>query len=395
MRIRSLAFAGYRSFAGRSPADPGRKLERLDLAPLTIVLGKNNSGKSTALRLLHHALLALGHDGPDPFPMAGRGRRYGSNFRNVLHNNEFFQPLDLDLELAGEGGERASLVAQLIQSGDGADDRPPLIQRLVFDGASIDVEDGAAPHGLLPDVPEAGPWRAEARALLGASAHLGPIRQPFVDSYSMARSAAVGPRLFEGADIAQMLMADVPLRVAVGDWMEEHLEGWRIDVRQTLDTFALVVRRGRRESNLASAGQGIQQVLPVVALCCARRMKRFTGPFLDIVEQPELHLHDAAHAPVGDLLLSAVEAGQGNVVVETHSESLVLRVRRRVAEGSLDPEQVALIFVEDPVQGSGSRLRPIRLDADGEVQWWPEGVFSESFVEVKAIRRAQRARGGS
>jgi predicted ATPase len=60
-----------------------------------------------------------------------------------------------------------------------------------------------------------------------------------------------------------------------------------------------------------------------------------------------------------------------------------------VAEG-LDPDRVAIIYVGD--NGDGSRLRRIALRSDGETDWWPDGVFSESFVEVKAIRRAQRAR---
>ena len=190
--------------------------------------------------------------------------------------------------------------------------------------------------------------------------------------------------------VAQLLLADAELRGAVGDWMAAHLDGWRVDVRQSLDVFNLVARRAARETNLASAGQGIQQVLAIAALCGWRRLGRGDRPFLDLVEQPELHLHDAAHAALGDLLLSAVASG-GTIVVETHSESLVLRVRRRVAEG-LPPEKVAVVYVED--KGDRSILRPIPLRADGEVEWWPEGVFSESFVEVKAIRRAQRARGG-
>lgn len=392
MRLRSLAFAGYRSFAGRSPAEPDRPLEHLQLAPLTILLGKNNSGKSTVVRLLHHVLLALGHDGKDPFPMAGGGRRYGTRFRDVLHNNAFFQPLDLHVEMASDDGSQAALVAQLIQSGDSADDSPPLLQSLAFGGATMDVEDGPV-RGLLPDVPQARSWREGARALLEASCHIGPIRESIADVYNMAREVPGGRLPIDADAVAQALAADVTLRAAVGDWMEEHLEGWRVDLRQTLDNFTLVVRRGGRESNLASAGQGIQQVLSVVVLCCARKLGRSSVPFLDLVEQPELHLHDAAHAPLGDLLFSAVESGRGNMVVETHSESLVLRVRRRVAEGLLRPDQVALVFVEDETHGS--HLRPIPLAADGEVEWWPEGVFSESFVEVKAIRRAQRRRGGS
>ena len=80
---------------------------------------------------------------------------------------------------------------------------------------------------------------------------------------------------------------------------------------------------------------------------------------------------------------------RGRILVETHSESLVLRVRRRVAEG-LSPDQVSIVFVED--LGDRSVVRNVRLDQNGDVDWWPDGVFSEAFVEVKAIRRAQRRR---
>jgi predicted ATPase len=245
-------------------------------------------------------------------------------------------------------------------------------------------------RGLLPDVPDAVPFRDGARRLLEASCYLGPVRDPVRSTYEVSRSP---PKLLlpsSNDNVAQLLLADITLRTAVGDWMSANLEQWRVDVRQNLDVFNLVARRPGRESNLAVSGEGIQQVLPFVTLCCWRRLGLGSRPFLDVIEQPELHLHDAAHAPLGDLLLDAVAGGGGNIVFETHSESLVLRLRRRVSEG-LSPEQVALLYVEDT--GEGSRIRAIPLGPDGEVEWWPEGVFSESFVELKAIRRAQRARG--
>ncbi|AUX46505.1 uncharacterized protein SOCE26_080110 [Sorangium cellulosum] len=392
MRLRTLSFAGYRSFAARSPAAPERPLQRLQLAPLTILLGKNNSGKSTVARLLHHVLLALGHDGKDPFPMDRDGHKYGGSFRDVQHGGAFFNPVDLEVELSAEDGAETTLATQLIQVSDIADDRPPLVQKCIFRGKAFAAEETPL-RGLLPDVPEANSWREGARRLLKASCHIGPVRDSVQESYEVVRNKTE-QRLPNSRDaIAQMLLTDVELRAAVGDWMAKHLEGWRVDVRQSLDTFKLMARRAGRESNLADAGQGIQQVLPVAVLCCWRSLGRSDASFLDIMEQPELHLHDAAHAPIGDLLLSAVADTRGNLVVETHSESLVLRVRRRIAEGRLSPDHVAMIYVEDTAEGS--QLRPIPLEPNGEVEWWPEGVFSEAFVEVKAIRRAQRARGGA
>ena len=392
MQLSSIGFAGYRSFAARSPKAANRPLERLQLAPLTILLGKNNSGKSTVGRLLHHVLLALGQDGPDPFPMSGLGQDFGASFRDIQHNGRFFDPLDLDVELCSSADEgRLRLGVQLVSSSDSADDRVPVVQSLSIDGKRWAIE-GRSGRGLLPaDVPSAQSWRDGARRLLSSSCYLGPIRQPVRPTYKVGAQGAGLPS--DNEAVAQLLLSNSNLRTAVADWTAKHLEGWRVDVRQTLGTFELLARLKGRESNLAVSGHGIQQVLPVAVLCCFRKLGLGDGPFLDVIEQPELHLHDAAHAPLGDLLLSAATTGRGQVVVETHSESLVLRVRRRIAEG-LPPNKVALVYVEDT--GEGSRLRSIPIRPDGEVEWWPEGVFSEAFVEVKAIRRAQhRAHGAS
>jgi hypothetical protein len=389
MRLRSLSFAGYRSFAARSPAAPGRPLEQMQLAPLTILLGKNNSGKSTAARFTHHLLLAIGSEGTDPFPMGVSPRSFGARFRDIQHGGNFFNPLDLEFTLDAEGGARMTFAAQLIELGELADDRPPVIQSCTIDGNQI-TNLAQVTRGLLPVVPDVERWREGARSLLEASCYLGPVRDPVRSSYLVKSESQVSQLPNSNDSVAQMLLSDVQLRTEVGAWMAGNLEGWRVDVKQNLDVFNLLARGAGREVNLADAGQGFQQVLPVVTLCCWRNLNRGSSPFLDIIEQPELHLHDASHAALGDLLLSAIADNRGDMVVETHSESLVLRVRRRIAEGLVSPDKVAILYVEDT--GEGSRIRRIPMKDNGEAEWWPNGVFSESFVEVKAIRQAQRAR---
>lgn len=385
MRVTSIAFSGYRSFSARSPAAPDRPLETLPLAPLTILIGKNNSGKSTAARFSHHMLLALGADGDDPFPMKGPRETYGRGFRDIQHAGNFFNPVDIQVELNSANGSGYVVTAQLVQPGELRADGPPSLEKSTLNGMRSD----ATPvRGLLPDIAEAEPLRREAKELLRNSLHVGPSREPARPQYPVPSESVVEFSV-ETDQVAQLLYSDSEIRTDIGKWTAENLDGWRLDVTQNLDLFQLATRRSGREGNLADSGQGMQQVLPVAALCCGRKLGRGGIPFLDIIEQPELHLHDAAHAALGDLLLSAVAEERGNILVETHSESLVLRVRRRVAEG-LSPERVAIVYAED--NGDGSRLRRIALGSDGETDWWPEGVFSESFVEVKAIRRAQRAR---
>jgi len=192
----------------------------------------------------------------------------------------------------------------------------------------------------------------------------------------------------DGRQAPQWLRADPELLDTVGSWFEKHMDGWRLSLSQGNESFNLRVGMSRAMvTNLAHAGEGLQQVLPVV-LHQLWRQRPESGTFLDAVEQPELHLHAAAQAPLADLFIDTALQGRGLVLVETHSEQILLRVQRRVAEGVLPHDRVALYFVD--VTAEGSQLRRVNLHPSGEVDWWPDGVFEEDFQEVAAMRRAQR-----
>ena len=158
----------------------------------------------------------------------------------------------------------------------------------------------------------------------------------------------------------------------------------------------LVERAGRAPINLAEAAEGIHQALPVVTMLSARALEQ--TPRVDLLEQPELHLHDAMQPALGDLLLDAVGLGvEGQtpdvgqrLLVETHSEGVLLRIRRRIAEGSVRPSDIGLRYAER-VNGE-NMLREIELDERGQLNWWPYGVFLERLQEAKAIAVAMRGR---
>ena len=96
---------------------------------------------------------------------------------------------------------------------------------------------------------------------------------------------------------------------------------------------------------------------------------------------PEEGRHPYEHGGIADRL-----AAHAPVVVATHSEVIVLRMRRLVVEGRLHPEQVLITWLGE---GVGMPVE-IKVDARGEVSWWPPGVFSEAFEELKGIRAAQK-----
>jgi hypothetical protein len=384
--LRSLRFDGYRAFpAGDLSAEPTQALE---FAPLTLLIGRNNAGKTSALSLLHSTLRAIVGDCPTVLPLEVGGRSLGQHFRDLLPQGDILQPLRLDATFA-DGGDR--LQVTLMVRGALAWNDGPMARTRLWNGSPLPTSSNGWSGSLLRDVPGAPQLQERARELLANSVWLGPLRIPTPDiplpNERRTGEPPLGPRA-EG--LSSLLQDDRALFDGVQHWLDDHT-GVSLRWEHNLDLHRLMARRGSCRVPISQLGDGIHQVLPVVALETLRRLQHGTRPFMDVIQQPELHLHDALHPALGDLLLDAAPTGGGITLVETHSEGLLLRVRRRIAEDSnFDLRRVAIYYVDDTPEGSA--LHRVPLTADGDVSWWPEGVFFESFEEVKAIRRAQRAR---
>ncbi len=125
-----------------------------------------------------------------------------------------------------------------------------------------------------------------------------------------------------------------------------------------------------------AVGYGIGQVLPIIVQSLLARDS------LLLVEQPEVHLHPRLQAALGDLFVETVADRGAQLLVETHSEHLVLRLLRRVREGRLAPEDLAVLYVELDDQGAAF-VRRLEVDAEGDlVDGWPGSFFDERLDDV-------------
>jgi hypothetical protein len=165
-------------------------------------------------------------------------------------------------------------------------------------------------------------------------------------------------------------------------WTEEI-----IDSRpETLQDLILIDKRTGTPVSHRDVGIGVSQVLPVLVAAYASKGK------LLAIEQPEIHLHPALQAELGDVFLTAALGGAANaLLIETHSEHLLLRVMRRMREtqdGTLPkglpgvgPDDVMVLFVEP--DGPKSIIREMPLNERGElVKAWPGGFFEEGLREI-------------
>ena len=147
--------------------------------------------------------------------------------------------------------------------------------------------------------------------------------------------------------------------------------------------FQIQVRRHserRREEpwrNLLDVGYGVSQTLPVLT-----EIHRSDGAPMFLLQQPEVHLHPSAQAALGSLLCEVAESGR-QVIVETHSDHLMDRVRMDVRDGTtnLNPKDVSLLFFE---RGDlDVNIHSIEFDEAGSVNGAPDGYRRFFFDEVR------------
>jgi len=144
------------------------------------------------------------------------------------------------------------------------------------------------------------------------------------------------------------------------------------------------------ESSLPDVGFGVSQVLPVVVQCCMAR----PGSTV-LIEQPEIHLHPRAQYDLGDLFIEAAQRGERTFLIETHSEHLLARVRRRIAERhhSLTRDDVAIYYFQPAPDGT--RVQEIALKDNGQYdEGFPPGFFEEGVDEAVAHLEAIGKNGG-
>lgn len=131
------------------------------------------------------------------------------------------------------------------------------------------------------------------------------------------------------------------------------------------------------EVTVDQVGYGVSQLLPIIDVCVAEPAN------LILIEQPELHLHPRLQSNLGELFASAVRRGH-QVVAETHSENILLRVSNLIRQGKIGPDEVKVLYVDNDEEGV--RVEQIRLGERGEqLDPWPTGFFDDSLNDILGI----------
>jgi len=407
--------------------------EEIKLAPITIIVGPNNAGKSSilsALRVLSQTLQSV--DPEVPLLLGEFG-----TYRDVVYKNKATKSFGIRLGMQFGDKSQAFEVnfryraqrREIIQQDFVAYEDGQRTLRTVYSRdvgrQSVDwVAAAAAPamrqikvrffHFLprvmhlqyefprFPRTPTSKPqflatlreidnFLLEVSRTLSRLQYLGPFRDAPLRAYPFSgerpSTLTVG-----GKGATDILVADFfrrgtqkkALSIMVQAWLAKAQIARAVDVRALSDRqydIRLQHPTTGELENLADVGYGISQVLPV--LVAGYNMQPGS---VFVVEQPELHLHPRAQFELGDFLYQ-LHRRRVQSIVETHSEHLILRLQGLVGEGLIAPEDIAVNFV--CAEEDRKRVVLLPLNEDGIfTRKWPHGFFEERLEEALRLARA-------
>ena len=138
---------------------------------------------------------------------------------------------------------------------------------------------------------------------------------------------------------------------------------------------------------LRSLGVGVSQVIPVIGVCLLAEAGN-----LILLEEPELHLNPNIQQKLADFFLAMTDSGR-QLIVETHSEYLITRLRLRAMQEPSNCGKFNFIFTEqehedwNPVSAKSpyTVYREVKPSKDGELPEWPAGFFDQVTTDVQAL----------
>ncbi len=368
--INKISFKNYKLF---------KEKQTLELKPLTILIGKNNSGKSAVLKLPTMISASLRGDFSAPLELKNDDVVIGLSYEDLFYNREITtSPLEFQIESENE---------KLEFSISGNRNYNIHLSKYVYNEKEINVKGKF--NGLISS-------EVQIKSMNLNFDYIDSFRKfpspQFSDVFSEYNKVGLsGENAFKL--MAQYHKNRKSVLEDIKKWFKENFEGWEINIKDisgSVVSYEIVLSNEKiTDINIFNTGSGIKQSLPLIV----RSYMPVEVETLIIIEEPETHLHPSAHGDLAERFVNSYkEDNRRKYLIETHSENFILRIQRLIADKTLTKDDVKIYYVDYDEKNFCSNLKEIIIEEDGEFEDWPDNIFNESLDEVIKLRKAQKER---
>ena len=225
-----------------------------------------------------------------------------------------------------------------------------------------------------------------ASEIIGELSYLGPIRDNPKRYYEVGNESynTVGHK---GENTATLLKKNIKkIQKELNKWVQKFEFGDEVKLKELSSTIYSIIFndfKTKTYTNIANAGFGASQILPLIVQALLSPEESLT-----LAEQPEIHLNPRLQCVLADLFAFMAKKDQ-RIIVESHSEHLLLRLRYLVANKTLKSDDIAIYFVE---KNEGvSTIKEVKVEEDGHINpvEWPKDFFEDSLRESFALATEQ------
>lgn len=204
-----------------------------------------------------------------------------------------------------------------------------------------------------------------------------PKRYYFLDEFNVNSSL----NTIDGDNLTEVLKENDEIKEKVNIWLKKYGLDVNVDELKN-EIHALKIGQYGLNLSVQDVGFGISQVLPIIVQGFLSQKDSLT-----LIEQPEIHLHPKMQAELTDLFIDIVNTKK-SLLIETHSEYFLKRLRRRIAEKIISSDDVAIYYVEPDGSGKGSKISRIDISETGAFEW-PKDFYSDDLEDTLAFLKHQ------
>ena len=222
--------------------------------------------------------------------------------------------------------------------------------------------------------------------------YIAPLRAT-AERYYRLRNLAVDEVDYQGKNLAIFINSLNNKQLKnFQEWTLNHF-GFSVFTDKSKGHISLLIKLegSSKKINLSDTGFGYSQILPIITQIwelSSRTSKDSDSmedgdsliPLVVAIEQPELHLHPSIQAKLAKSFIACIKLAYDHgyklqLLLETHSETIVNCFGKAIAKGLLDSKDISVILFEKTDASGLTIVKKSTYDDNGFLLDWPYGFF--------------------